>query len=78
MDAIALLIAATLSSGTVLAFAALGLLVNERGEREHGAGTQRGGDQQGDGVHQACPSAVEEAAVDAGAAGACAGFQRMR
>jgi general nucleoside transport system permease protein len=30
MDAIALLIAATLSSGTVLAFAALGLLVNER------------------------------------------------
>jgi len=30
MDSIALLVAATLSSGTVLAFAALGLLVNER------------------------------------------------
>ena len=30
MDAFALLIAATLNAGTVLAFAALGLLVNER------------------------------------------------
>ena len=30
MDAIALLVAATLNSGTVLAFAALGLLINER------------------------------------------------
>ena len=30
MDAIALLLAATLSSGTLLAFAALGLLINER------------------------------------------------
>jgi simple sugar transport system permease protein len=30
MDSIALLVAATLSSGTVLAFAALGLLINER------------------------------------------------
>jgi len=30
MDAVALLIAATLNSGTVLAFAALGLLINER------------------------------------------------
>ena len=30
MDAVALLVAATLNSGTVLAFAALGLLINER------------------------------------------------
>ena len=30
MDAIALLIAATMNAGTVLAIAALGLLVNER------------------------------------------------